>query len=84
MREEATHMTVALGTVYLLYSAFFVTIEIPLVNLFVKYCILSLYVGMGSLFSKYVRKNIVILKGHMNHSQVNDIPALLEALQLKT
>lgn len=36
MREEATHVTVCLGTVYLCYSAFFVTIDIPLLNLFVK------------------------------------------------
>jgi len=61
-------MTVTLGTVYLFYSAYFVTIEVPLVNLIAKYSILSLYVVMGSFFSKHVRKNIMILKGHMNHS----------------
>ena len=36
MREEATHVTVALGTVYLHYSAFFVTIEISFLNRIVK------------------------------------------------
>jgi hypothetical protein len=36
MREEATHVTVVLGSVYLTYSAFFVTIEIPYLNNIVK------------------------------------------------
>jgi hypothetical protein len=36
MREEATHVTVALGSVYLCYSAFFVTIEISFLNLLVR------------------------------------------------
>jgi len=36
MRDEATHVTVALGTVYLHYSAFFVTIEIAFLNRIVK------------------------------------------------
>lgn len=35
-REEATHVTITLGTVYLHYSAFFVTIELPLMNKIVR------------------------------------------------
>ena len=36
MREEATQVTIALGTVYLHYSAFFVTIELPTMNKIVR------------------------------------------------
>jgi hypothetical protein len=36
LREEATHVTIVLGTVYLHYSAFFVTIELPTINIIVK------------------------------------------------
>lgn len=36
LREEATHVTIALGTVYLHYSAFFVTIELPTMNKIVR------------------------------------------------
>lgn len=36
LREEATYITIALGLVYLHYSAFFVTIELPLLNQIVK------------------------------------------------
>lgn len=36
LREEATHVTIALGAVYLHYSAFFVTIELPTMNKVVK------------------------------------------------
>lgn len=35
-REEATHVTVALGAVYLHYSAFFITIELQTLNQIVK------------------------------------------------
>ena len=36
LREEATHVTIALGVVYLHYSAFFVTIELPTLNKIVR------------------------------------------------
>jgi len=36
LREEATHVTIVLGVVYLHYSALFVTIELPTINLIVK------------------------------------------------
>lgn len=41
-REEATHVTIALGVVYLCYSAFFVTIELPSLNRVVKVFLLNL------------------------------------------
>ena len=40
LREEATHVTIVLGVVYLHFSAFFVTIELPTMNLIVKVSIL--------------------------------------------
>ena len=36
LREEATHVTIALGSVYLHYSAFFVTIELSTMNKVVR------------------------------------------------
>ena len=36
LREEATQVTIALGTVYLHYSAFFVTIELATMNTVVR------------------------------------------------
>jgi hypothetical protein len=43
MREEATHVTVVLGSVYLTYSAFFVTIEIPYLNNIVKVSTIEIF-----------------------------------------
>lgn len=44
MRKEATYVTVALGIVYLNFSAFFVTIELPTMNKIVRVrmCVLHL------------------------------------------
>lgn len=50
MRDEATHVTIVLGTVYLHYSAFFVTIELPYLNYIVKVRL-----------SRCLMKNIVML-----------------------
>jgi hypothetical protein len=36
LRKEATYVTAALGIVYLNYSAFFVTIELPVMNRIVR------------------------------------------------
>jgi hypothetical protein len=44
LREEATHVTIALGAVYLNYSAFFVTIELPALNRIVKVSLLGLLI----------------------------------------
>lgn len=48
LREEATHVTIVLGVVYLHYSALFVTIELPTINLIVKY-----FIALGHLIVIY-------------------------------
>lgn len=81
MREEATHVTVCLGSVYLCYSAFFVTIEIPVLNIFVKYAIACVYLMLSYYVAVNVLRNIRILKVNIRHS--GQIPGFDETLNLK-
>eukprot|EP00347_Sterkiella_histriomuscorum_P005892 403354876 len=84
MRDEATHVTVALGTVYLHYSAFFVTIEIPFLNKLVKYFLAVVYVILFYLIViKYLRQNMNMLNANVRHAQSQLIPFLEQALILK-
>jgi len=52
LREEASNLTIALGLVYLHFSAFFVTIELPAINMVVKVGLLflidNLYIAFNS------------------------------------
>lgn len=83
-REEATHITVTLGAVYLCYSAFFVTIEISTLNTVVRYTIGIVYLMLAYLIYVNIKKNIEILNQHIHHSgNVVEIPLLNEALELK-
>lgn len=55
LREEASNLTIALGLVYLHFSAFFVTIELPAINMVVKVGLLFLidflYIAFNSSLS---------------------------------
>jgi len=56
IRDEATHITVALGLTYLHYSAFFVTIELETLNRIVKYLLGTVYAAfLYIIIFKYLK-----------------------------
>lgn len=57
LREEATHVTIALGTVYLHYSAFFVTIELPTMNKIVRVSLSFLITASSVLYCSAASPN---------------------------
>lgn len=83
LREEATHVTVTLGTVYLCYSAFFVTIELTQLNNIVRYIICGVYFGLTYLMLSNISRNFKVLREHITHTESVEIPELIETLKLK-
>lgn len=80
LREEANHVIIVLGVVYLHFSAFFVTIELHKMNLVVKYFIALGHLILIYFMARFYQANIKLLNAHHQFVEVNNIPFIGTAL----
>ena len=90
LREEANHVIIVLGVVYLHFSAFFVTIELHKMNLVVKVSNLmnktfQYFIALGHLIliyfmARFYQANIKLLNAHHQFVEANNIPFIGTAL----
>lgn len=82
-REQASNVTLLIGTVYLVYSAYYVSMNVQGVKNFLGFAINVLYVVLFVIVFKNCLQVLKILKLHYSIIQSNDVFSLEETIVLK-
>ena len=82
-RQDLSTITLMMGAIYLVYSAFYVSINIEGMKLFISVVLNALYLVLWIVVTKNALETRGLLKAQMSVIVENDIDTLYEAVSLK-
>ena len=83
-RNQATNLTMIMGAVYLLYSAYFLSVDFESIYNIMSIIIAILYLGLSYSFTVNNFKNGKRIKAHMQMLDPNQENIMRESFILKT
>ena len=82
-RQDLSTITLMMGAIYLVYSAFYVSINIEGMKLFISVVLNALYLVLWIVVTKNALETRSLLKAQMQVIVENDIDTLYDAISLK-
>jgi hypothetical protein len=82
-RGDLSKITLIVACTYLIYSAYYVSVNMPSIKSFLELIINMLYIYLFAQAFSNTRKTKNFIKGQIIVSQTSNMPQIIPALQLK-
>lgn len=82
-RNQATNLTMIMGGVYLMYSAYFLSVDFYTIYIIMNTCMVLLYGGLGYVYAKNCMENYKSVSTYLDNMVDDEENIMKESLLLK-